>query len=127
MYTAPGYRDPRFKPNLVPDILDPMPQVQDPVLETGVQTDVETRLAPLYRVLIHNDDVTPMDFVIRVLGEIFRLSWTKSTQVMLTAHLKGVAHVVTEPLERAEFHVDQARSLSRARKFPLTFTVERED
>ena len=101
--------------------------VLTPELETPVETTPETRLAPLYRVLIHNDDVTPMDFVVRVLGEIFHLNWTKSTQVMFTAHLKGVAHVVTEPLERAEFHVDQARSLSRARHYPLTFTIERED
>lgn len=104
----------------------PMPAEQT-VLEPAVETTAETRLAPLYRVLIHNDDVTPMDFVIRVLGEIFRLSYETSTQVMLTAHFKGVAHVVTEPLERAEFHVDQARSLSRPRKYPLTFTIERED
>ena len=97
------------------------------VLEPGVDTAAETRLAPLYRVLIHNDDVTPMDFVVRVLGEIFHLTWTQSTQVMLTAHFKGVAHVVTEPLERAEFHVDQARSLARPRHFPLSFSIERED
>ncbi|HZE97388.1 MAG TPA: ATP-dependent Clp protease adaptor ClpS [Planctomycetota bacterium] len=101
--------------------------VQSPVLEPRVETTPETRLAPLYRVLIHNDDVTPMDFVVRVLREVFHLSLAGSMQIMITAHLKGVAHVVTEPLERAEFHVDQARSLSRARKFPLTFSVERED
>jgi len=87
----------------------------------------ETKLAPLYRVLIHNDDVTPMDFVVRVLQEIFRLDATRSISVMLEAHTKGVAHVVTEPLEQAEFHVDQARSLSRARHFPLTFTIEPEN
>ena len=87
----------------------------------------ETKLAPLYRVLIHNDDVTPMDFVVRVLQEIFRLDQTRSIAVMLEAHTKGVAHVVTEPLEQAEFHVDQARSLSRARHFPLTFTIEPEN
>ena len=101
--------------------------VASPQLEQAVETAPETRLAPLYRVLIHNDDITPMDFVVRVLGEIFHLSWAKSMEVMLAAHFKGVAHVVTEPLERAEFHVDQARSLARARKYPLTFTVERED
>jgi len=104
-----------------------MPLVQDPVRETGAQTTAESTLAPLYRVLIHNDDVTPMDFVVRVLGEIFHLSWAQSQEVMLRAHFKGVAHVVTEPLERAEFHVDQARSLSRPRKYPLAFSVERED
>jgi ATP-dependent Clp protease adaptor protein ClpS len=111
---------------MVPDYNAPM-LPKNPVLEPDVDAVPETRLAPLYRVLIHNDDITPMDFVVRVLGEIFHLTWARSTQVMLTAHLKGVAHVVTEPLERAEFHVDQARSLSRARQYPLTFSVERED
>ena len=101
--------------------------LKSPLLETDVDASSKTRLAPLYRVLIHNDDVTPMDFVIRVLAEIFRLDAARSMEVMFEAHYKGVAHVVTEPLERAEFHVDQARSLSRARHFPLTFSVERED
>ncbi|HLY08348.1 MAG TPA: ATP-dependent Clp protease adaptor ClpS [Planctomycetota bacterium] len=104
-----------------------MPALEQPLLEDEVDTSTEPRLAPLYRVLIHNDDVTPMDFVVRVLGEIFRLSRARSMDVMFQAHFQGVAHVVTEPLERAEFHVDQARSLSRARKYPLTFSVERED
>jgi ATP-dependent Clp protease adaptor protein ClpS len=90
-------------------------------------TGSETKLSPLYRVLIHNDDVTPMDFVIRVLEEIFRLDAGRAEAVMWEAHTKGVAHVVTEPLEQAEFHVDQARSLSRARHFPLTFTIEPEN
>ena len=87
----------------------------------------ETKLAPLYRVLIHNDDVTPMDFVVRVLEEIFRLDAARSVEVMMEAHTKGIALVVTEPLESAEFHVDQCRSLSRARHFPLTFTIEPEN
>ena len=101
--------------------------VQSPLLETAEETAAETRLAPLYRVLIHNDDLTPMDFVVRVLGDIFHLDWSRSVHVMYEAHQQGVAHVVTEPLERAEFHVDQAKSLSRARHYPLTFSVERED
>ena len=101
--------------------------VQSPLLEVTESTSVETRPAPLYRVLIHNDDFTPMDFVVRVLGEIFRLEGARSVQVMLEAHVKGVAFVVTEPLEKAEFHVDQAKSLSRARKYPLAFSIERED
>ena len=90
-------------------------------------TGSETKLSPLYRVLIHNDDVTPMDFVVRVLVEIFRLDASRSIDVMMEAHTKGVAHVVTEPLEQAEFHVDQSRSLSRARHFPLTFSIEPEE
>ena len=97
--------------------------------ETVVEavTDVEPRLMPLYRVLIHNDDRTPMDFVIHVLSRIFLLNPSRAFDVMIEAHKTGVAHVVTEPLEHAEFHVDQARSLSRGRSFPLTFSIEPED
>lgn len=89
-------------------------------------TDSETKLSPLYRVLIHNDDVTPMDFVIRVLTQVFRLDHSRAFAVMMEAHTQGLAHVVTEPLEKAEFHVDQSRSLSRARHFPLSFSIEPE-
>lgn len=96
----------------------------EPVTEPAA--GAKTKLAPLYRVLIHDDDVTPMDFVVRALIDIFRLEPARSLEVMWEAHHKGVAHVVTEPLERAEFHVDQARSLSRARRYPLTFTIEPE-
>jgi ATP-dependent Clp protease adaptor protein ClpS len=89
--------------------------------------DSKTQLSPLYRVLIHNDDITPMDFVVRVLIEVFRLDAARSVDVMMEAHTRGVAHVVTEPLEQAEFHVDQTRSLSRARHLPLTFSIEPEN
>ena len=92
--------------------------------ETG--TDRQTRLSPLYRVLIHNDDRTPMDFVVHILKSIFRLDESRAVDVMFEAHETAVAHVVTEPLEHAEFHVDQARSLSRGRGWPLTFSIEPE-
>lgn len=98
-----------------------------PAVEEAVETRSGTRWAPLYRVLIHDDDVTPMDFVVRVLQEIFKLGFFRSCRIMLEAHKGGVAHVVTEPLERAEFHVDQARSLARPRGYPLSFSIEPED
>jgi len=93
---------------------------------TEAVPDRETRLAPLYRVLIHNDDLTPMDFVVHVLQEVFKLPFFRAARVMLEAHRGGVALVVTEPLERAEFHVDQARSLARGRGWPLSFSIEPE-
>ena len=96
-------------------------------VQTVPETDAETRLTPMYRVLIHNDDVTPMDFVVRVLRSIFSLDESRAMDVMFEAHHTGVAHVVTEPLERAEFHVEQARSLSRGRGWPLTFSIEPEE
>jgi ATP-dependent Clp protease adaptor protein ClpS len=100
------------------------PQV---TLETTPETGTETRLAPRYRVLIHNDDVTPMDFVVGILRTIFLIEEERAISVMFEAHHTGVAHVLTEPLERAEFHVDQARSLSRGRGYPLSFSVEPEE
>ena len=102
-----------------------MPKVE-PALEEAVETGSEARLAPLHRVLIHNDDLTPMDFVVRVLQEVFNLGSFRSLRVMLEAHRSGVAHVVTEPYERAEFHVDQARSMARPRGYPLSFSIEPE-
>lgn len=96
------------------------------VVKTVPETGAETRLVPLYRVLIHNDDVTPMDFVVLVLRSLFSLSGARAIEVMWEAHHTGVAHVVTEPLEKAEFHVEQARSLSRGRGWPLTFSIEPE-
>lgn len=97
------------------------------VLHLEPETDEKTRLSPMFRVLIHNDDVTPMDFVVRILTEVFRLPTSRAFDVMLEAHHKGVAHVVTEPLERAEFHVDQCRSLARPRGFPLSLSYEPEE
>ncbi len=89
--------------------------------------DPEVRLAPRYRVFIHNDDVTPMEFVIHVLEAIFHLPYIRALQVMLEAHETGVAHVVTLEFEEAEFRVERAHSLARGRGYPLTFTMEPED
>ena len=102
------------------------PRPADAVQATP-ETGTETRLVPMHRVLIHNDDVTPMDFVVRVLCSIFSLSEARAVEVMWEAHHSGVAHVVTEPLEKAEFHVEQARSLSRGRGWPLSFSIEPEN
>ena len=85
------------------------------------------RLAPLYRILVHNDDVTPMDLVVRVLKRFFRLSRHEADRVMLEAHSSGVALVATLPLEEAEFRVEQAHSFARGRGVPLTFSIEPEE
>ena len=96
------------------------------VLHAEPETVEKTRLSPRYRVLIHNDDVTPMDFVVTLLMKIFNLGLFKAGRIMLEAHRKGVALVVVEPLERAEFHVDQCRSLARPRGWPLSLSIEPE-
>ena len=99
-----------------------------PATKTAEETETAKvttpRLAPLYRVLIHNDDVTPMDFVVEVLRTVFHLALPKAVEVMLAAHQTGVALVAVLPLEQAELRVDQAHSLARAAKYPLTLTYE---
>jgi ATP-dependent Clp protease adaptor protein ClpS len=81
----------------------------------------------MYRVLIHDDPKTPMDFVVLVLSKVFNKDLAESTRIMLEAHSKQVALVVVEPLERAEFHVEKAHAIARMNKFPLTFSIEPED
>ncbi|HKS15962.1 MAG TPA: ATP-dependent Clp protease adaptor ClpS [Planctomycetota bacterium] len=95
-----------------------------PLPASAEETRTDPDLAPLYRVLIHNDDLTPFDFVMGVLIQIFKLSRDRSYAVTMEAHRGGIALVVVEPREHAEFHIDQSHSLARARHFPLTLTME---
>jgi len=80
-----------------------------------------------WNVIIHNDDVTPFDFVIAVLRTVFLLGARDAWVVTTRAHLAGVAYVMTLPLEEAKYRVGKAHSLARAAGYPLTFTIEPEE
>ncbi|HEU4339117.1 MAG TPA: ATP-dependent Clp protease adaptor ClpS [Planctomycetota bacterium] len=95
-----------------------------PAPEKVEETRTDEQLAPLYKVLIHNDDITPFGFVMTVLREIFKLGLARAFAITLEAHNRGVALVVVEPREHAEFHVEQAHSLARGRNYPLNFSIE---
>lgn len=86
----------------------------------------EAEFEPLYRILIHNDHVTPMDFVIQILKSVFFLANDKAAEIMLTAHIKGNAYVQTVSKSEAEKRVKQAHELALLAKFPLRFTLEPE-
>lgn len=77
-----------------------------------------------YRVIIQNDDVTPMDFVVLVLRVFFGLGFERAMAIMFTAHNEGRAHVATLPFEEAQERVYQAHDAARAEGFPLTFYLE---
>jgi len=102
----------------------------DPPLDPGTVTlpkeQTKTRLAPRYKVFLHNDPVTPMLFVVQVLAQFFAKHHKQATQIMLEAHTKGLAFVGAYSFEQAEFKVDQSHSLARAQGYPLTFTYEAE-
>jgi ATP-dependent Clp protease adaptor protein ClpS len=77
-----------------------------------------------YRVIIENDDVTPMDFVVTILRVFFGLGFNRAVKVMLTAHYEGRAHVTTLPYEEAQERVYNAHHAAREAGYPLTFYLE---
>ena len=88
--------------------------------------ETDTELEPMYSVIIHNDDVTPMDFVVEVLKQIFFLGNDRAAEIMLAAHVKGSAYVQSLPRMEAEKRVQHAHQAAGLQGYPLTFTVERE-
>ncbi len=99
-------------------------------LQTTAQIEVvgetKTELEPLYRVIIHNDDVTPMDFVVHVLTTIFVLAQPNALEVMLIAHFKGAAYVQTLPKTEAEKRINKAHFAAGLEGYPLHFSIEPE-
>ncbi len=99
-----------------------------PGSDTGVvtQTRTRTRRPPLYKVLLLNDDFTPMEFVVHVLERFFGLSNAQAIEIMLTVHKKGVALVGVFSHEIAETKVTQVMEFARQHQHPLQCTMERE-
>ena len=97
-----------------------------PEIEIIEEQEEETELEPLYRVIIHNDDVTPMDFVVNVLKTFFYLSNPKAAEIMLTAHVYGTAYVQTLPKTEAENRINKAHFAAGLEGFPLHFSLEPE-
>jgi ATP-dependent Clp protease adaptor protein ClpS len=89
-----------------------------------VKAEPKPRLTPMYRVLIHNDSVTSMEFVVEALMRFFGKSGAEAVDIMMEAHQSGVALVAVLPLEQAELRVEQTHALARTRKYPLTLTYE---
>jgi ATP-dependent Clp protease adaptor protein ClpS len=88
--------------------------------------ETETKLEDLQRVIVHNDSITPMDFVVRVLTTIFFLGTPNALDIMLKAHITGTAYVQTVSKSEAEKRVNKAHALADAEGYPLQFTIEPE-
>lgn len=97
--------------------------------EIDKEEDVEQEAAeePPYRVLVHNDEVTPYDFVITLLIRIFELTPIIAEHVTYLAHKNGLALVIVLPRPEAERRVGRAHFAARLEGFPLTFSIEPED
>ncbi len=95
-------------------------------VESGVTLEEELREPSMYRVILHNDDFTTMDFVVMVLMEIFRKSADEAETIMLAVHEKGSGVCGVYPKEIAEFRVGQVLRRATEAGFPLRCTMEKE-
>lgn len=91
-----------------------------------VDTKPKTKRPPLYKVLLLNDDYTPMEFVVSVLERFFGMTHAQAFEIMLTVHKKGVAVVGVFSHEIAETKVAQVMDFARRHQHPLQCTMEKE-
>lgn len=100
----------------------------DGVNEPGVVTATKpkTKRPPLYKVMLLNDDYTPMEFVVIVLERFFGLNHAQSVDIMMTVHKKGLAVVGVFAFEIAETKVSQVMEFTRRNEHPLQCTLEKE-
>jgi ATP-dependent Clp protease adaptor protein ClpS len=95
--------------------------------QVGIAT--RTRAKPKkpsqYKVLMLNDDYTPMEFVVMVLKRFFRMDLEQATRVMLHVHQKGVGICGVFPYEVAETKVNQVMDFARQNQHPLQCTLEK--
>jgi ATP-dependent Clp protease adaptor protein ClpS len=82
------------------------------------------RRPPLYRVVLLNDDYTPMDFVVQILQKVFFMERTNATRVMLEVHTKGKGVCGVFTYEIAETKVAQVTNLAQQHQHPLLCTME---
>ncbi|RYD60581.1 MAG: ATP-dependent Clp protease adaptor ClpS [Verrucomicrobiaceae bacterium] len=93
-------------------------------------TDLDTATKPkvktpsMWKVVLHNDDYTPMDFVIEMLSRVFHKAGEEAVNITMTVHVKGKAPVGTYTKDVAETKVDQAMSMAVSQGHPLLATIE---
>ena len=96
--------------------------------DTGVlvETKTRTKRPSLYKVIMLNDDYTPMEFVVYVLERFFQIRREQAVEIMMTVHLKGAAVVGLFTYEVAETKVSAVMDCARQNEHPLTCRMEKE-
>ena len=97
-----------------------------PEIYEDEEVEATEALESLHKVLVHNDDVTPYDFVIVVLVRFFKLDPYRAELVTWTAHNSGTALVAVLPLTDAQSKVGRAHFAATLEGYPLTFSIEPE-
>jgi ATP-dependent Clp protease adaptor protein ClpS len=96
-----------------------------PGVGVATKTRPKTKKPSLYKVLLMNDDYTPMEFVVLVLQRFFRLNMEDATRVMLHVHQKGVGVCGIFTYEVAETKVTQVMDFAKQNQHPLQCTMEK--
>lgn len=96
----------------------------DPGGAAAVETVRRVRRPRLYKVLLHNDDYTTMEFVVKILSEVFHRSESEAVEIMLHVHRKGVGVAGVYPREVAETRVAKVARLAKDAEYPLLCTME---
>ncbi len=95
-------------------------------LGVATRTRAKTKKPTPYKVLMLNDDYTPMEFVVHILERFFGLNHAQAFEIMLTVHKKGLAVVGVFSFEIAETKVAQVMDFARRHQHPLQCTMEKE-
>jgi len=105
-----------------------MPDLPDIEQDGEVLTESETKLEKpkLYKVILHNDDFTTMEFVVFILVHVFLRSELEAFTIMYKVHNEGIGVAGVYPYEVAQMKAEKAMNLSRAHEYPLLCTVEEE-
>ncbi len=93
--------------------------------DADVRTDRDLKEPPMYKVLLHNDDYTTMEFVVQVLMQVFHKSVEQATQIMLNVHKRGIGMCGVFTFEVAETKVQTVTRLARENGHPLKCTMEK--
>jgi ATP-dependent Clp protease adaptor protein ClpS len=97
---------------------------EDVVTERRTQT--KTKKPSMYKVILLNDDYTPMEFVVELLKVVFHKPHAEATRIMLHVHQNGMGVAGVYPFEIAETKVKTVDELARENQFPLKCTMEKE-
>ena len=97
-------------------------QLEDTIVK---ESQVKPKLPKNYKVILLNDDYTPMEFVVDVIQKVFKKSHDEATKIMLQIHTEGIGICGVFPLEIAETKMNQVLNLSKEFQHPLQCIIEK--
>ncbi len=98
----------------------------DVVTQRKTRTKAKTAKPPLFKVILLNDDYTPMEFVVEVLKAVFHKPHAEATRIMLHVHQNGMGVAGVYPFEVAETRLHTVEELAREAQYPLKCVMEKE-